>query len=291
VRRVLLANEVVDPVGLAWLAGELDADPDFTLVCWVDSAAGVALMTAALTEAGARRPLDVCVEVGMVGGRTGCRTPAEVDAVARAVTASDRLRLVGVAGYEAARGHDVDPASYDRVRRYLDDLRAAVTRLPFETEDVLATAGGSTYVDAVADALTGGWPAGLAVRAVVRSGCYLAHDDGLYARTSPLPLRPALTVWGHVLSRPEANLALVALGRRDVSHDQSLPVPRGLPASRVEALNDQHAYLRLGGADEVGVGDWLGFGVSHPCTTFDKWQAIPVLDDAGRVVDVVRTFF
>lgn len=291
VRRVVLANEVADAAGLAWLAVELDADPAFELVCWVDSTAGVALMNAALTAAGARRPLDVCVEVGMAGGRTGCRTAGQTDAVARAVTASDRLRLVGVAGYEAARGHDVDPASRDRVRAYLGEVRAAVRRLRFETDDVLVTAGGSTYLDVVADELTGGWPAGLRVRTVLRSGCYLTHDDGLYRRTSPLPLRPALTVWAHVLSRPEPDLALVSMGRRDVSHDQGLPVPRGLPHGRVEALHDQHAFLRLGGGDDARVGDWLAFGVSHPCTTFDKWQAIPVLDEAGRVVDVVRTYF
>jgi D-serine deaminase-like pyridoxal phosphate-dependent protein len=69
-----------------------------------------------------------------------------------------------------------------------------------------------------------------------------------------------------------------------------MPVPYGLAAARVVKLNDQHAYLRLGGAG-VQVGDWLEFGISHPCTVFDKWPMIPVLDDDGRVVDLIRTFF
>ena len=43
----------------------------------------------------------------MPGGRTGCRGQSAVDEVARAAAASPRLRLVGVAGYEAARGHDI----------------------------------------------------------------------------------------------------------------------------------------------------------------------------------------
>lgn len=303
VRDVILANQLVDEAGLRWLAGELDADPAFTLTCWVDSVRGVELMTAALTAAGAARPVDVCVEIGMPGGRTGCRDRDTADAVARAAAASPRLRLVGVAGYEAALGHDLGRDRRGGRKRgrddavvgsYLAEVRAAVLRLAplFESDVVFATAGGSTYFDVVADALTG-WPAGLAVRTVVRSGCYLTHDDGLYRRTSPLRgrLRPALGVWAQVMSRPEPDLALLTLGRRDVSFDQDLPIPRRLPGSSVFKLNDQHAYLRVGAGDSVAVGDWVEFGISHPCTVFDKWAMIPMLDQAGRVVELIRTFF
>ena len=291
---VILANELVDEAGLHWLAAELNAYPHFDLTCWVDSVRGVELMTTALTAAGARRPVGVCVEVGMAGGRTGCRTAREIDEVARAAVGSDRLRLVGVAGYEAALGHRVTPDAYADVRGYLGDVRAAMLRMAplVETDDVIVTAGGSTYFDAVADELTD-WPSDLTVRTVLRSGCYLTHDDGLYHRSSPLEgLRPALSVWAQVMSRPEPDLAILTMGRRDVSFDQDLPVPYGLAESDVIKLNDQHAYLRLGSADRgVAVGSWLEFGVSHPCTVFDKWQMIPVLDDDGRVVDLVRTLF
>ena len=197
----------------------------------------------------------------MAGGRTGCRGQDAVDEVARAAAASPRLRLVGVAGYEAALGHDVAPDALARVTGYLADVRAAVLRLAasFETDDVIATAGGSTYFDAVADVLAGDWPTGLSVRTILRSGCYLTHDDGLYRRTSPLRegLHPALSVWAQVVSRPEADLAVVTMGRRDVSFDQDLPVPYRLAVGAVTKLNDQHAYLRLGGDDAVEVGDWM----------------------------------
>lgn len=288
---VVLANEVVDLAGLAWLAAELDADPDFHAVCWVDSVAGVELMTSGLT--GAQRRLDVCVEVGMPGGRTGCRTDAEIDEVARAAASSPRLRLVGVAGYEASIGQDVSPDAVAGVRAYLREMRAAVLRLAglFESDTVIVTAGGSTYPDAVADELGGDWPAHLPVRTILRSGCYLAHDHGLYAQTSPLPLQPAMQVWAQVMSRPEPGLALVTMGRRDVSFDAGLPVPLSLPGSRVVKLNDQHAFVQLAGGDRAPVGTWLPFGISHPCTTFDKWQLIPVLDDEDRVSALVRTFF
>jgi D-serine deaminase-like pyridoxal phosphate-dependent protein len=77
----------------------------------------------------------------------------------------------------------------------------------FETDSAIATAGGSTYFDVVADELAGDW------RTILRSGCYLTHDDGLYRRTSPLKegLRPALSVWAQVLSRPEPHLAVAGM--------------------------------------------------------------------------------
>lgn len=296
VRSVVLANELVDAAGLRWVAAELDADPGFQLVCWVDSTAGVALMDREL--AGMSRQLDVCVEVGAVGGRTGCRSPAYVDAVARAVTGSTHLRLVGVAGYEAALGHDVSEPARAVIAEYLTSLRDTVLRLAplIDTEQILVTAGGSTHFDLVADVLTQ-WPADMRVRTVLRSGCYLTHDEGLYLRTSPLTrddhdaLRPALSVWAHVLSVPEPGLALAGVGRRDISFDQGMPVPRRPAGAAVTKLNDQHAFVQLPGGPAPAVGDWLEFGISHPCTTFDKWPLIPVLDAQRRVVELVRTFF
>jgi D-serine deaminase-like pyridoxal phosphate-dependent protein len=110
-----------------------------------------------------------------------------------------------------------------------------------------------------------------------------------------------------VLSRPEADLALLGAGRRDAGFDQGLPVPlravrrggtRGgyrvgtdLSESRLTELNDQHAYLRLNPGTELAPGDLVCLGISHPCTTFDKWRVIPVVNDDDRVTDLVHAFF
>ena len=58
-------------------------------------------------------------------------------------------------------------------------------------------------------------------------------------------------------------------------------------------MNDQHAYLRWGAdeADPAQVGDLIGCGISHPCTTFDKWRVLFTVDDAYRVTGAIRTFF
>lgn len=307
VSRVLLANEFLDPAGLRWLAAELDADPDFEFTCWVDSVRGVELMTEAWTG---RRAVDVLVEVGVPGGRTGVRDLETARAVASAIVASPALRLTGVGGYEAPASADASAAGLDAVAAYLDRLRATVEALTFETEQVVVTAGGSAFFDVVADALTGPWP--IPVLPVLRCGTYLTHDDGFYRDISPLgehprvsgpPLRSALRAWAQVVSRPEPGLALLAAGKRDLPYDLGLPVPRllrtttgvtELAGCAVTALNDQHAFLRADAGVEMAadVGDWVGLGLSHPCTTFDKWSLLPVTGaDGETVTGFVRTFF
>jgi D-serine dehydratase len=119
-------------------------------------------------------------------------------------------------------------------------------------------------------------------------------------------LRAAMEVWALVQSRPEPGLAILAVGKRDISYDLSLPVPiaqaaRGalttaaVPASwHISGLNDQHAYLRWDASDEASapqVGCRVGLGISHPCTTFDKWHWMPLVDAAYGVCDAVSLHF
>lgn len=155
VRRMFLANELVDPAALRWISAQLDADPGFRLVCYVDSVRGAELMDAALR--GARRPLDVVVELAAgEGARTGVRTEAECAAVAEAVAAAPTLRLVGVAGYEG----EVPGADPDRVRAWLRRLVALAADLDragrfADAEEIVVSAGGSAWFDAVADVFAG----------------------------------------------------------------------------------------------------------------------------------------
>jgi len=308
VRRILIANELTDPGSIRWAAADLAVAAN-ELVCYVDSSRGVGLLERGLREAGASRPLRVVVELGHTGGRTGCRDPDEAAVVARAVKRSGALHLAGVAGYEGTIAHDREPASLEQVRAYLDGLHALTTRLLEEgvlDGRPIVTAGGSLYFDLVVERLAAGRPEALVL---LRSGCYLTHDSGFYERTSPFAghdsarrFRPALEAWGSVLSRPEPGLAVIGLGRRDVPFDQGYPRPLLLRRSagttepvdgRVEvtALNDQHAFCRVPEGVRVDEGDLVMCGISHPCTAFDRWRVIPVLDDDDRVVDAVATFF
>ncbi|WP_194898760.1 alanine racemase [Catenulispora pinisilvae] len=324
VQRLMLANALVDPAGLAWIAGELAADPDFAFLSWADSVRTVTLMDEALRAAGVGsgpdpetdRRIEVVVELGGEGGRTGARSIAEAENVAQAVRAAPTLRLAGVAGYEGALAHDAAAGSLDTVRAYLRDLAELHRRLAsaYETDHPIVTAGGSAYFDLVAEVLV---PAvrESAAEVVVRSGAYVIHDDGYYRGISPLSrtaaaaaygdgFRSAMHGWARVVSQPEPQLALLDAGKRDLPFDEGLPVPqlvRGAGPARgvVTAMNDQHTFLRDAAATDAAttapVGAVIRLGLSHPCTALDKWALIPVLDDADsadpKVVDLVRTFF
>lgn len=311
VRRVLLANELVDVDFIRWLTAERAADPDFEFFCYVDSVAGVDLLGHALAvgDASAAQPLGVLVEMGPVGGRTGCRTRDDVRVVARAVQRHASLMLIGVAGFEGPFGHGRDPSTLAAIRTFVQDLADTMRELDEDalldarTPYFVLTCGGSEQVDVVTSVLREQLQCSRPVRRVLRSGSYVTHDHGLYAETSSLApqLRPAIEVWCQVLSLPEPGLALVGAGRRDVSFDAGLPSVlwrrsvRGgdvMPIdARVTKLNDQHAFLEIAPSASIEVGDLVALGISHPCTTHDKWQMMPLLDDDRRVIDCVRTYF
>ncbi|MEU0007083.1 alanine racemase [Streptomyces sp. NPDC006314] len=307
IQRIFLANELVDAPALRWIAAELAADPDFRFICYVDSERGVELMDAALR--GAARPVDVVVELGAgEGARTGVRTAAAALAVADAVAGVETLRLVGVAGYEA----QVPGATPERVREWLERLVALAVELDEAGRfagagEIVVSAGGSEWFDAVADVLAAVPELSLPALRLLRSGAYVSHDDVHYSRLTPFnrvpeegALEPAFRLWAQVVSRPSPAEAFVNGGKRDAAYDLDLPVAHVVrrngtehPAAGIEvsALSDQHLWLRTGPDADVEVGDWIGLGLSHPCTSFDKWQLIPVVETDGTVVDFIRTFF
>jgi D-serine dehydratase len=280
-RRVLLANEIVGAPEIAWLERER---AHTEVLCLVDSVEGVAAL-----DAGVERPLRVLIELG--GGRAGCRTEEQAVAVADAVAASPRLVLAGVEGYEGTLGGDRSPATLAAVDAFLDRVSVLASALDArgafaDVDEVVLTAGGSVFFDRVAERLR---PAlSLPVRVVVRAGSYVTHDDGVYAEATPLPeLRAALELWARVLSCPEPGLAIAGFGKRDAPYDLGLPVVRSPSGVTVEALNDQHAFLR----GDLAVGDVVVCGISHPCTAFDKWPVLGVVDDGDVVIGAVDTRF
>ncbi|GGW85347.1 amino acid deaminase [Streptomyces malachitofuscus] len=307
IERVFLANELVDAAALRWIAAELDADPGFRFVCYVDSVRGVELMDAALS--GASRPVDVVVELAAgEGARTGVRTEAECAAVADAVAGARSLRLAGVAGYEG----EVPQADPERVHAWLRRLVALAVDFDkagrFEgLDEIVVSAGGSAWFDAVADVFAEVPELSAPVLKLLRSGAYVSHDDGHYRKLTPFnrvpeegALEPAFRLWTQVVSRPSAEQAFTNAGKRDAAYDLDLPFAQVVrrdgserPAAGIEVtgLSDQHAWLRTTGEADLEVGDWVGLGLSHPCTSFDKWVLIPVAEADGTVVDYVRTFF
>jgi D-serine dehydratase len=97
------------------------------------------------------------------------------------------------------------------------------------------------------------------------------------------------------------------MGKRDVSYDMDLPVAiwranigdkvvTDVPTHwEITALNDQHAYLKFNPAtptlEHPHVGQLIGSGISHPCTTFDKWRWMPVVDDHYLAINAISICF
>lgn len=314
INRVFLANQLVGRGNISFILDQLASDPHFDFYTLVDSVEGVALLANAARARAVGRPINLLVEIGAPGGRTGVRDHATGMAVARAVANADPfLALRGVEAFEGIfQSGDGDPkpvsAMLDRLLSLAIDVRGAGL---FADGEVILSAGGSGFFDLCAARLAASGLAGAKV--VLRSGCYIAHDHGLYdrlfagmaARTIDLPadgLRPALEVWTVIQSTPEPGRVIAALGKRDIGNDVEMPRPlwwfreglhdrpHPMPSGyAVPALYDQHAFVD--GPDLLQVGDLIGFGVSHPCTTFDKWRMLFTVDDSYRVTGAVTTWF
>jgi D-serine deaminase-like pyridoxal phosphate-dependent protein len=322
--RIIIANECLDPVGLSWIAAHVRDHPGTEVLAFVDSVAAVEEMRTVLGAVPSAPPMPVLVEVGVEGGRAGARgVPAAVE-VGEAVAAAPELSLAGVAGFEGVIGATREARVLDAVRAFLRDIRESAERLMTagafrEDHPVLLSAGGSAYFDQVAEVFTADRDRYLRpVEVVLRSGCYLTHDHGAYQEVSPFrgsgepDLRPAMEVWARVLSTPEPGLAIIDAGKRDISTDGRMPAVLGRrregryeewsgageypPAKTgvvVDHVNDQHGFVHFGDGPDplLRVGDLVRLGISHPCTTFDKWRAIPLVDDDYTVTGAVRTVF
>ncbi|WP_314422307.1 alanine racemase [uncultured Microbacterium sp.] len=295
---VLIANGVTDVDAARRFGALLAADADLRILCWADSVATVDLLASARIDEA--HPLDVLVELGGAGGRTGARTVEEGEEIARAILSTPGLRLAGVTGYEGPFGPDRSEASVAAVDAYLETLVDLHSRLDYpEGIRPVVSAGGSSFPDRAAAVLSRLGASDVDV--VLRSGAFQIHDDGFYSRMSPFgpltgtaPLRSAMHAWARVVSQPEPGLALLDAGRRDVPFDLDLPVPQSVDGA-ITALNDQHAFLQLADGAEAHPGDVIRLGLSHPCTAFDKWRVVAVIDDPDapdpRVIGAVATCF
>ena len=311
VRRVLMANQLVGRRNMTMLA-ELLADPSFEFFCLVDAPEQIRQLAAFFGEAG--HTIQVLIELGVHGGRTGVRDDAQWQAVLDALAQTHGV--VGLAGVEVYEGVLKDEASIRALlQRAVKALDALAHAGRLQRAPAVLSGAGSAWYDVVAEEFSRA-DIGAPLDVVLRPGCYLTHDVGVYrsaqaqiqvrnpiAQRMRASLLPALHVWAYVQSVPEPEYAIVALGKRDAAFDAGLPLPAShfrpgqsspspVPVHwEVTGMMDQHAYLKIAAGDDIRVGDMLAFDISHPCLTFDKWRQIPVIDDAFNVVDVVQTYF
>jgi D-serine dehydratase len=315
-RRVIVANQLVADIDLEHAGRLQDRYDDLQLFFLVDSPAHVGILERVAARCGLKRPFTVLLELGLQGGRTGCRTAEQAMELARAVASSTCTKLSGIECYEGLSATGDSEAD----RRFVADLMARVHDVArrcdaeglFGTPEIILTAGGSAVFDLVARELA--VALSRTVQPILRSGCYVTHDSGFYenfvkrvversdaAWQTRGGLQPALEVWTQVQSQPEPGLAILTLGKRDASFDIHLPHPFAWIGAggqrtigedwRISKMNDQHAYLHFPKEQELRIGDLVGCGISHPCTTFDRWRWLPTVDDAYNVTGAIRTYF
>lgn len=311
VRRVLMANQLVGKENMSIIARLLE-DPAFEFYCLVDSEALVEQLGA--FYANHKQRLNILLELGVNGGRTGIRDDQQRDAVLAALSRwGDSLVLSGIEIYEGVL--DDEQAIRDFLQRAVAVTRKLAEAGRFQHRPILLSGAGSAWYDVVAEVFSAA-ELGSTVEVVLRPGCYLTHDVGAYRKAqariqqhNPVAHRmtsgllPALHVWAYVQSIPETGRAIIAMGKRDAAFDAGLPTPAlhfrpGGPAPQSAAphwtltkMMDQHAYMQIAEGDDLRVGDMIGFDISHPCLTFDKWRWLPVLNAQYDVVDLVEAFF
>ncbi|HEX4426448.1 MAG TPA: amino acid deaminase [Terriglobales bacterium] len=311
VRRVLMANQLVGKQNMAIIAHLLE-DPNFEYFCLVDSAGQVELLGDFFHTRGQR--LNVLIELGVDGGRTGIRDSQQLHEVLKAL--DHRRGSIALCGIEVYEGILKDePSIRQFLQKAVDVSRDLANQHLFDRSPMILSGAGSAWYDVVAEVFSKA-NIGQPVEVVLRPGCYLTHDVGIYreaqqqiqsrnpvAQRMHSSLQPALQLWAYVQSIPEPEKAIMGLGKRDAAFDAGFPTPAlhyrpGSPAPvpvpsqwKVTGMMDQHAFLQITPGYDVRVGDIVGFDISHPCLTFDKWRYLPVLDSSYGVIDVVQTFF
>ncbi len=311
VRRVLMANQLIGKENMAIIARLLE-DHTFDYFCLVDSAAQIDQLGAFYAKRGLR--LQVLLELGVMGGRAGVRNEDQLQSVLSALSRwSDAIALRGIEIYEGVLDNEAN------IRAFLEHAVAVTQKLAaehrFQSAPILLSGAGSAWYDVVADVFSAA-KLGDAVEIVLRPGCYLTHDVGAYreaqakiqqrnsiAQRMRSGLQPALQIWAYVQSVPETEKAIIAMGKRDAAFDSGLPTPAlhfrpgdasptPVPAHwTLTKMMDQHAYLQIAAQDDLRVGDMIGFDISHPCLTFDKWRTMTLLNAKYQVVDLIKTYF
>jgi D-serine dehydratase len=306
-----MANQLVGRQNMQ-IVSNLLKDPTFDFYCLIDGPEHVRHLGSFFSSRG--QTVKTLIEVGPEGARAGIRN---LDQLGPIVEEVDRFKgAVWIVGVELFEGiFKEEPPVRPFIQKAIDAARELVVLSGVQGSHVMVSGAGSTWFDVVAEMCSTA-EVGLPIDLVLRPGCYITHDCGSYVEpqrrmTEQNPvvqslgqgLLPSLQVWAYVQSLPAPGLAIVGVGKRDASFDSGLPAPslrfrpgderpEPTPAGwEVTKIMDQHAFLSISAEDDVRIGDMIGFDISHPCTTFDKWKYLAVIDPDYTVVDLVKTFF
>lgn len=313
-QNLLMANQLVGKANMA-IISEILTDQEVAFYCVVDNSDNVAALSQFFSDAG--QTLNVLIEYGVQGGRCGCRTSDQVVELANEIASYSALNLAGIEVYEGVIHGD---NAAEEIRTFLTEVADTFMVLDnaglFTARQKLLTGAGSAWYDVVAACFK---DAALPEHTlcVLRPGCYVIHDEGIYDQAQSKVLQrnsmacsisgdllSCLELWAYVISTPEPGRVICGLGKRDAAFDAGLPqaITQFRPGSKSTtslrgsgwnsvAIMDQHIMVEVPHDADVKVGDLLAFNQSHPCLTMDKWRYLHIVDEEYNVVDTVETVF
>jgi len=315
INKVLLANQLLGKSHLETIASYINQNTSFSFYCFVDSIDQFLNMKKYLSNHTLINPINLLPEIGAENGRTGIRIKEDFIKLVNEIgnDQSKNFKFAGISSYEgiAAVAMKGSNTVHDFCSKIEDIINDIPSNFYSNLDELIITAGGSTHFDIVGERFSK-IELSVPIKVLLRSGCYITHDHGPYLdaletaksdvnRQWDQSLQPALEIWSYVQSIPEENLAFLTMGKRDAPYDAGLPKPfkRFRPGvgfvdvghAEIFSTNDQHAFVKLPDNHEWKVGDMICSGISHPCTAFDKWKFIPVVDDDYNVVDGILTYF
>ncbi|WP_394203913.1 amino acid deaminase [Shewanella waksmanii] len=265
--------------------------------------------------------INVLIEMGVDNGRCGVRTPQQAEQLAQYIASAPALKLAGLAFYEGViHGDDAAQNIAKFVAQNVTLAKQLANDLLKDKQtdtqaEFLITGAGSAWYDIVSEHISLA-NAQEILTAVIRPGCYLIHDTGIYEQAqqhvierSPLAcdidseLINSLHIWAYVQSVPQPGMAIVGLGKRDVAFDAGLPTPEQhfrpsdtAPTKvtgdwQVTRIMDQHAMLSVPENSDIQPGDMICLSTSHPCLTLDKWRFVGIEDDNYCINQIIETHF
>jgi D-serine deaminase-like pyridoxal phosphate-dependent protein len=255
---LLITTEIAGAVKVRRLARLVSEWPAARVRIVVDSWEGASALDAALPRA-----LETLIDVNVGQDRCGV-APGDARALADRIAGLERLRLVGVQGYEGNLQHVRDP---DERRRRCDEsmglLEAAVEQLRAggHAAEVVSTGGtGTAEFCAAHEAVT-----------EVQPGSF-AFMDADYLDTRGVPYRSALAVSATVISRPAADRAVIDAGLKTLSNDSGPACLVDVTGWTYEPAGDEHGRLNATGEPgqrDLAVGDRVTLIPSHIDTTIN----------------------
>lgn len=249
---VLITSEIAGPVKVRRLARLVSDWPAARVRIVVDSWDGASAIDETLSGT-----LETLIEVNVGQNRCGV-APKDALALADRIRGLERLRLVGLQGYEGNLQHVRDADE----RRRLCDL--SMGRLAAAAEQVRA---GGHDIDVVTTGGTGTAEFCAAHDAVteVQPGSF-AFMDADYLDTGGIPYESSLVAIATVISRPAPDRAVIDAGLKTLSDDSGPARLVGVPGWSYQHGGDEHGVLTPNGEPdrlELRVGDRVALIPSH----------------------------